>query len=144
MTPAKKPATKAAPTTARAAKGAGHSTSTSSPPAKKARRPRLPKPKWDVSDVQEWGPDKHELGATIPEAGNSIYNETGGWRTYVPEIDVTKCNGCMLCYFYCPDAAIVVENGKAVGIDLLHCKGCGICAQECPQKAIRMLLEEKE
>jgi pyruvate ferredoxin oxidoreductase delta subunit len=50
----------------------------------------------------------------------------------------------MLCYFYCPDASIIVENGKAVGIDLLHCKGCGICAKECPASAIAMKSEEKE
>ena len=25
-------------------------------------------------------------------------------------IDVEKCNGCMLCYFYCPDAAIIIEG----------------------------------
>jgi pyruvate ferredoxin oxidoreductase delta subunit len=101
-------------------------------------------PAWDISDIEEWGPNRHELGAVIPEAGNSVYNETGGWRTFVPEIDVEKCIGCMLCYFYCPDAAIIVEGGKAVAVDLAHCKGCGICAHECPPKAITMLLEEKE
>jgi pyruvate ferredoxin oxidoreductase delta subunit len=101
-------------------------------------------PKWDISDVAEWGPDKHELGATIPEAGNSIFVDTGGWRSVVPCIDSKKCDGCMLCYFYCPDASIIVEDGKAVGIDLLHCKGCGICAKECPASAIAMKSEEKE
>ena len=50
----------------------------------------------------------------------------------------------MLCYFYCPDASILVENGKAVGIDLEHCKGCGICAKECPTDAIAMKTDEKE
>ena len=43
----------------------------------------------------------------------------------------------MLCYFYCPDASIIIEDGKAVGIDLKHCKGCGICAKECPAKRHR-------
>ena len=102
------------------------------------------KPTWDISDVDTWGPDRHELGATIIEAGNSVYNETGGWRSLVPEIDVTKCDGCMLCYFYCPDASIIIENGKAVGVDMKHCKGCAICARECPVDAIKMVLEEKE
>ena len=32
----------------------------------------MKKTKWDVSDIDTWGPDKHELGATIPTAGNSF------------------------------------------------------------------------
>jgi pyruvate ferredoxin oxidoreductase delta subunit len=126
------PAAKAAP--ARQKPGAAHAT----------RGARSRKPDWDISDLETWGPDRHELGATIPEAGNSIDNETGGWRTFVPEIDSEKCDGCMLCYFYCPDASIKIEGGKAVGVDLEHCKGCGICARECPADAITMKLDEKE
>jgi pyruvate ferredoxin oxidoreductase delta subunit len=109
-----------------------------------AKTPATRKPKWDISDIDDWGPDRHEPGATIPEAGNSVYNETGGWRTDVPVIDTEKCDGCMLCYFYCPDASIIIEDGKAVGIDLEHCKGCGICARECPEDAIAMKIDEKE
>lgn len=112
--------------------------------ARPARGAKAPKPKWDISDLETWGPERHELGATIPEAGNSVYNETGGWRTFVPEIDSEKCEGCMLCYFYCPDASIVIEDGKATGVDLEHCKGCGICARECPADAITMKIDEKE
>ena len=133
MTPSKRPGARAA------AKPSARTAKTSDGTKHDVQRPA-----WDISDIDEWGPDRHELGAVIPEAGNSIYNETGGWRTYVPEIDVEKCIGCMLCYFYCPDAAIIIEGEKAVGIDLAHCKGCGICAHECPTKAITMLLEEKE
>lgn len=102
------------------------------------------KPTWDVSDIDDWGPDRHELGATIPEAGNSDQFETGGWRSMVPYFDAEKCNGCMLCYFYCPDASIIITEGKLAGIDLKHCKGCGICAKECPADAIFMRPDEKE
>jgi pyruvate ferredoxin oxidoreductase delta subunit len=118
-------------------------TAAKAPAPKKVKQPRLAKPKWDVDEIDEWGPEEHQLGATIPEAGNSVYNETGGWRSMVPEIDAEKCDGCMLCYFYCPDAAIIVECDRAVGVDLAHCKGCGICAKECPEKAIVMKVEEK-
>jgi 2-oxoacid:acceptor oxidoreductase delta subunit (pyruvate/2-ketoisovalerate family) len=144
MTPSKKPA--ARPAAAKAPKGQRAKGGTTKGGTAKGdgTKGTLPKPAWDISDIDEWGPSRHELGATIPEAGNSIYNETGGWRTFVPEIDIDKCIGCMLCYFYCPDAAIIVEGGKAVAVDLAHCKGCGICAHECPPKAITMLLEEKE
>jgi len=114
------------------------------PKAKRTAKPATKKPAWDIHDIDQWGASRHELGATIPEAGNSVYNETGGWRTNVPTIDVEKCTGCMLCYFYCPDASIIVEDGVATGVDLEHCKGCGICATECPVDAIVMSLEEKE
>jgi len=50
----------------------------------------------------------------------------------------------MLCYFYCPDASIIIEDGKATSVDLKHCKGCGICAKECPESAIVMAAEEEE
>ena len=112
--------------------------------AKKPRKAAAKKPKWDISDIDCWGPERHELGATIIEAGNSVYNETGGWRAMVPVIDKEKCDGCMLCYFYCPDASVEIENGKAVGVDLAHCKGCGICSKECPRDAIVMKIDEKE
>ena len=120
------------------------------PAAKPVAQPKLPKPEWDVCDIDEWGPEEHQLGATIPEAGNSVYNETGGWRSQVPQIDSEKCDGCLLCYFYCPDASIIMECdkatgvNKAAGVDLAHCKGCGICAKECPTDAIVMLTDEKE
>jgi 2-oxoacid:acceptor oxidoreductase delta subunit (pyruvate/2-ketoisovalerate family) len=112
--------------------------------APKVKQPRLPKPTWDIDGIDDWGASRHELGATIPQAGNSVYNVTGGWRSMVPAIDAAKCTGCMLCYFFCPDASIIVEDGKAVGVDLAHCKGCGICAAECPVDAITMQVEEKE
>jgi pyruvate ferredoxin oxidoreductase delta subunit len=136
MTEPKKPAAKTAAT--QAAKPAARAAKPA-PRAFKAKKPKH----WDIADVDEWGPDRHELGATIPEAGNSMLNETGGWRTYVPVIDSEKCTGCMLCYFYCPDASIIIEGGKAVGVDLEHCKGCGICAKECPAECIEMIIEEK-
>jgi pyruvate ferredoxin oxidoreductase delta subunit len=59
-------------------------------------------------------------------------------------MDPAKCDGCLLCYFYCPDASIVIEQGVATGVDLKHCKGCGVCAKECPADAIVMRAEQKE
>ena len=139
MTPAKK-----TPAEAKPAKAAAKAPPKKAAAAPQAKQPKLPKPKWDVCEIDEWGPEEHQLGATIPEAGNSIYNETGGWRSEVPQIDSEKCDGCLLCYFYCPDASIIIEDGKATDVDLKHCKGCGICAKECPESAIAMKSEEKE
>lgn len=94
--------------------------------------------KWDYKDISEWGPERHEIGATIPESGTADDYETGGWRSDRPKRYLEKCNDCMICYWACPDSSIIVEEGKMVGFDLKHCKGCGICSSVCPRDAIEM------
>ncbi|MCZ7664475.1 MAG: 4Fe-4S binding protein [Thermoleophilia bacterium] len=94
--------------------------------------------KWDISDIKNWGPDRHEPGALIPEAGNAKYYKTGGWRTERPLRDDETCTQCLFCYFFCPDASVIAEGQKVVDFDYDHCKGCGICAVECPVDAITM------
>ncbi len=94
--------------------------------------------KWDISDIKNWGPDRHEPGAMIPEAGNAQYYKTGGWRTERPVRDDEVCTQCLFCYFFCPDASVIAEGQKVVDFDYDHCKGCGICAMECPVDAITM------
>ena len=81
------------------------------------------------------------IGGTIGEAGSSVKYETGTWRTTRPLLDLEHCSHCMICWIFCPDAAISVKNRRVTGIDLMHCKGCGICAVECPRKAIIMKAE---
>jgi 2-oxoacid:acceptor oxidoreductase delta subunit (pyruvate/2-ketoisovalerate family) len=68
---------------------------------------------------------------------------TGSWRTGLkPEVDLSKCVNCLLCWLYCPDSAVVLEGTAFAGFDYDHCKGCEICAQACPTKAIAMVTEE--
>ncbi|PIX31990.1 ferredoxin [Candidatus Bathyarchaeota archaeon CG_4_8_14_3_um_filter_42_8] len=69
--------------------------------------------------------------------------KTGSWRTFRPEVDYSKCTRCMLCWVYCPDAAISCQEDNSPKIDYDYCKGCGICANECPVKAIAMHREEE-
>ena len=67
---------------------------------------------------------------------------TGGWRTgSKPLADVSRCVDCLLCWLYCPDAAIVLDGTGFVGIDYDTCKGCELCAAVCPQDAIEMVAE---
>ncbi len=83
------------------------------------------------------------VGAPILEPGCSVDYLTGGWRSERPTIDLDRCTSCMICWVYCPEGAIKVEDSTTVGVDLDHCKGCGICALECPPKVIKMVDEVK-
>ena len=81
----------------------------------------------------------------ILEAGNAEEYETGGWRSMRPVHLEDKCIHCLQCWIYCPDTAILVKDGKVVGVDYKYCKGCSICEKVCPvkDKAIKMEREEK-
>lgn len=85
--------------------------------------------------VTEPGWKDLELGGVLHTPGSSKDYKTGDWRTLRPVWDANKCIHCLICWVYCPDAAIQVnEESKVTGVDYDHCKGCGICAQECPPK----------
>lgn len=76
------------------------------------------------------------IAGLITEPGTAEKYNTGDWRTERPIWDAEKCISCLICWAYCPDSSILVnEEGKMAGIDLDYCKGCGICAEECPPKA---------
>ena len=97
--------------------------------------------KWDISKMNEWKSDDFPRGAVIPEAGNSQYYVTGGWRSERPYRSEEKCTQCLICWIVCPDTSINVEDEKVTTFDYDHCKGCGVCANECPFDAITMVPE---
>lgn len=74
--------------------------------------------------------------ARISAAANSVLRETGGWRTFRPVLVPDKCNGCWLCFAYCPDGVISMTKEDRPVIDYAHCKGCQICVHECPTEAL--------
>jgi NADPH-dependent glutamate synthase beta subunit-like oxidoreductase len=45
------------------------------------------------------------------------------------------CLKCDNCYYFCPDMAVVMEEGN-YKTDEKHCKGCGLCVEECPRGAV--------
>ena len=83
------------------------------------------------------------IGGVILESGSTVDYLTCGWRADRPIIDMDRCTSCMICWVFCPEGSIEVEESKVTGIDLDHCKGCGICALECPPKVIKMIQEVK-
>ena len=67
---------------------------------------------------------------------------TGGWRTGLrPEVDLSRCVDCLLCWLYCPDSAVRLDGTAFEGFDYDFCKGCEICAEVCPVDAIEMVVE---
>ncbi len=74
---------------------------------------------------------------SVPSEGS--VGLTGSWRIFIPVLDEERCNKCLLCWIYCPEACI----SKDIRINYGYCKGCGVCAEECPRKAVRMIKEEE-
>ena len=83
-----------------------------------------------------------EIGSIVTEPGSASQYQTGTWRSERPIIDLDKCNKCGLCYIFCPDAAIEMNDEGYPELNLFYCKGCGICSVECPTKAITQVEEE--
>ena len=86
-------------------------------------------------------PEKKPGSKDIPAAGvtwkSATEYKTGDWRSRRPIRDEEKCTHCLICWIFCPDAAISWD-GKDIKFDLDYCKGCGICAEECPVSCIKM------
>ncbi len=74
--------------------------------------------------------------ARIAAGANTPLRKTGDWRVFRPVLIPEKCNGCWLCYVYCPDAAISLNGQDRPIIDYDHCKGCMLCVEECPTHAL--------
>jgi len=67
--------------------------------------------------------------------------ETASWRTMRPVIRLEACTKCNVCWKFCPDIAIAINEEGYPVVLLDYCKGCGICAEECKPRAIDMVKE---
>jgi 2-oxoacid:acceptor oxidoreductase delta subunit (pyruvate/2-ketoisovalerate family) len=86
--------------------------------------------------------DELTTGGVVSPDGSAV-PETGGWRTGLkPAADLSKCVNCLLCWLYCPDAAVLVEGTTFAGFDERYCKGCELCAEVCPTEAIVMVEDD--
>jgi pyruvate ferredoxin oxidoreductase delta subunit len=85
--------------------------------------------------------DESVLPLAKPMIG--VSGKTGSWRLQRPLYDSSKCIKCRLCWLYCPDSTIDINEGSAdfITINYDYCKGCGICSNVCPTKAITMAPE---
>jgi pyruvate ferredoxin oxidoreductase delta subunit len=92
-----------------------------------------------MAELKGW--QEIPIGGLIVEAGNAAEYNTGTWRAFRPIIDFSRCTHCLMCWVYCPDVAMLVEDGRLQGVDLDHCKGCKLCAEVCPVKCIEIIPE---
>lgn len=80
-------------------------------------------------------------GAVV-EPGGRARPVTGTWREGErPQVDLSLCVNCLLCWLYCPDMAVLAEDGRLKGFDYTVCKGCELCVEACPVDAIVMVPE---
>lgn len=91
--------------------------------------------------MEEKGWKDYPIAATIFEPGSSTKQKTGSWRNQYPKRHPEACNKCGLCWIFCPEAALFLNEEGYYEVDFDHCKGCGICAHECPRGAISMVEE---
>lgn len=90
-----------------------------------------------MSELSAWR-DLRVGGTVLP--GEAVQPRTGSWRTGLkPEVDLSACVNCLLCWLYCPDSAVRVDDTTFVGFDDDYCKGCELCAAVCPTGAITMV-----
>ena len=83
-------------------------------------------------------------GGLIDRPGCSEEYDTGSWRVFRPIFVPENCIHCLFCWIFCPDSAVLVEEGEVKGFDYDHCKGCGICERECPAKKPAILMEREQ
>jgi 2-oxoacid:acceptor oxidoreductase delta subunit (pyruvate/2-ketoisovalerate family) len=93
-----------------------------------------------VSELTSWN-DLRAGGTVLP--GEAEQPQTGAWRTGLkPEVDLSACVNCLLCWLYCPDSAVRLDGTTFVGFDEDYCKGCELCASVCPVGAIQMVRDD--
>ena len=75
---------------------------------------------------------------------DGIAGSTKEWRSCRPKVDLNKCTKCGVCWLYCPDDCIEVNDKGYPEIVDVYCKGCMICSAVCAVKAIEEEFERDE
>ena len=96
-----------------------------------------------ASSIVELTLDPPSRGApSIYASANTPERRTGSWRQFRPVLEADKCNRCWLCFVWCPEAAIVLDDEEYPHVNYDVCKGCLLCAHECPTGAFRVEREK--
>lgn len=79
------------------------------------------------------------VGFIVDTPGGAKSYRTGDWRSQKPLYDKERCIKCGVCYMFCPDAALKIDEEGYIAVDDFYCKGCGICSKECVTGAFKMV-----
>ena len=61
-----------------------------------------------MPELRPWSELPH---AGAVDAATAEQPDTGGWRTGLkPEVELSSCVNCLLCWIYCPDSAVVLDG----------------------------------
>lgn len=82
-----------------------------------------------------------QAAPSIYAIANTPQRRTGNWRQFRPVLQQERCTRCWLCFVWCPEAAITLDEQEYPRVDYTVCKGCLLCAHECPTHAFTV---EKE
>lgn len=66
------------------------------------------------------------------------FHSNQDWRNNKPVWDNEKCVKCGICYLFCPDSAVRMDDDGYYQLELDYCKGCGLCSRQCPTGCISM------
>ena len=59
----------------------------------------------------------------------------------LPEINLTRCNGCADCVKACPQGALALDGDVVFFVHPEACVFCTTCEELCPRGAIRCAFE---
>jgi ferredoxin len=79
---------------------------------------------------------RKEMGTEMSKEQATDGRNYSGANWPVPQINLTLCDGCVLCIKVCPNHVLDLNKGIAVVAFPEHCNYSGLCEQACPTTAI--------
>ena len=98
--------------------------------------------KWDISRDRTSGrPRSSRAARSSPRRATREDYVTGGWRSERPYRDDEKCTQCLLCWIFCPDTSVIVEDEKVTTSTTTTARAAASAPTSARSDAIEMVPE---